>query len=95
MKDVYEKFTDDGFEMVGVALEKHWESWTKISAQYDVSWKNLVTLDSWESNVLFAYGVSKVPTNFLVDSTGCIRRTDIPLDELEKVLTAVYGLQND
>ena len=93
MIELYRKFGDDGFEIVGVALEIHEEFWAQTVVQYELSWKNLVSLDSWESEVAFSYGVSKVPTNFLVDSSGCIRRTDIPMEELSALLTAVYGSQ--
>ena len=93
MIEVYREFADDGFEIVGVALELYQESWAEVVAQQELSWKNLVSLDSSESVVAFSDGVSKVPTNFLVDSSGCIRRTDVPIGELDSLLTAVYGSQ--
>ena len=93
LKRIYEKFSDDGFEIVSVALEKSFESWSDISERFDIPWKNLGTLEYWSSDVRTAYGVKFVPSHFLVDSNGCVRRTNIPLDQLENLLTTTYGWQ--
>lgn len=71
----FNAYKDKGFTVVGVSLddEKGRDKWMK--AIYDdglQNWTNLSDLKGWDNAVSRQYGVSGVPTNYLIDPSGKI-----------------------
>ena len=75
----YRKYKDlkfknaKGFTVYGVSLDKDKEAWIKAIAKDQLEWPNHVSdLGGWQSRPAQQYGVSSIPTNFLIDANGII-----------------------
>ncbi len=64
-----EKFKDGkGFEIYSVSLDNQKERWVAAIKQDNLAWTNHVSdLKWWYSEAAKAYGVSSIPTNWLID----------------------------
>lgn len=89
-KDLKFKNAKGGFTVYGVSLDRDKEAWKNAIAKDKLDWINVSDLMFWQSKGAQLYGVSSIPTNFLVDANGIIVATKLrgpALDEaLEKML---------
>lgn len=68
------KFKDGkGFEIFSVSLDRSKEAWMKAIAQDQLAWDYHVSdLGYWNSEPAKVYGVTSIPSSFLVDPDGKI-----------------------
>lgn len=75
----YNKYKDKkfkgakGFTIYGVSLDQNPEAWRKGIQKDQLIWPDHVSdLKGWYSEAAQKYGVSSIPTNFLIDGNGVI-----------------------
>ena len=87
----YQKYKDQGFEIIGVSLDINKKYWVKAIEKDGLPWENVSDLNGDENEVALMYGINKVPDNFLIDEKGIIVDRDLRNDELKKKLAEVMG----
>ncbi len=96
LKELYNKYKDLGFEIVGVAKEngskeEQLKAWRNAIEADKINWLNVLN-DPAQTDILKKYGVVAFPTKILVDRDGIIRgrfvgnQTDNFEDILNKLL---------
>ncbi|WIO73665.1 thioredoxin domain-containing protein [Porticoccaceae bacterium LTM1] len=91
MKTAYENYHDKGFEIVSFSLDDSRESWEAASDEEELPWINLSDLKAFSSPVSQMYGVSGIPANYLVDSTGKIVGKHVRQEKLDEKLKELLG----
>lgn len=86
---VYERFKEKGFAVVGYSLDSSEKSWQNAVKQDSLPWVQLSGLGVVCVDVAKLYGVSAIPSNFLIDPDGKILAVDLRGEELEKALEQV------
>jgi len=83
--ELYSKYGTDTLEIIGVStdLEKDMQNWHKAIKKYKINWVHFLDKDRVEASKL---GISKFPTNFLLNSKGEILEKDITAKKLEAFL---------
>lgn len=85
LKDMYDKYKDSGFEIIGISTdrERDKEQWITAIKKYQLSWPQF-----WDKNgkVSSELSINKFPTNYLLDSQGRIIKKDLRPVELDKLL---------
>ena len=86
---MYYKFKDrkfkgiKGFDIFSVSLDANKSAWQNAIKQDNLSWPtHICDFKMWRSDYAALYGVSYIPTNFLIDKDGYIIARDIPMDQL-------------
>lgn len=76
-----------GFTVYGVSLDKNADAWTKAIEKDKLVWENHVSdLKGWSAEGAQIYGVSAIPTNYLIDGDGVIIAKNLRGADLEKAL---------
>lgn len=77
LKEVYSKYKDKGFEIVGIAMEASPEvekakaSWNKAIAEDGIGWIQLLNNENVaQFDAVKAFGIGIFPTKILIDHTG-------------------------
>lgn len=83
---MYEKFNDQGFEIIGVSLDTNKENWTKAIEDDNLQWPQVSDLKGWASSAGKLYGVSSIPHTVLLSPDGTIIDKNLRGDALEKRL---------
>lgn len=87
------KFKDaKGFEIFSVSLDNNKDAWINAIQQDGLVWKYHVSdLKKWRSSAAQLYGITAIPTSFLIDQDGTViarnlrgNTLDIELDKLIK-----------
>lgn len=90
--ELYDKYKERGFNIVGVSLDENRRSWLRHLRKSDTPWVNLCIKNEDDSDKLYGlYHLSGLPAGFLVDKTGqivCVVRGQWV--ELKSILEAYY-----
>lgn len=70
--ETYNKYHEQGFDVLGVSLDQNKESWIKAIEDDNLTWKHLSDLQGWNNEASKLYGVNSIPSNVLLDSNGII-----------------------
>jgi peroxiredoxin len=88
--NVYNKFKDKGFNILGVSLDKSKDSWIKAIEKDQLTWKHISDLKFWDSEPAQLYCVRSIPSNVLIDPSGKIIARNLLGEELNKKLEEIF-----
>jgi len=87
--DIYSEFKDQGFEILGVSLDKDAASWKKAIEDDNLMWPQISDLEFWNSKGAELYGVPAIPHTVLVDREGTIIAKNLHGDELREAIESL------
>lgn len=62
-----------GFTVFSVSLDNNKEAWVNAIAKDGLIWENHVSeLSGWQSKIVTQYGITGIPSGFLIDENGII-----------------------
>ena len=89
---MYHKYHDKGFEVFSVSLDRDKESWKRAIAADGLVWPNHVSdLKYWSSDAARTYGVSSIPSTYLLDQNGRIIAKNLRGEALSNALKQIFG----
>lgn len=86
VKAAYEKYRAQGFEIVGVSLDKDAARMAQFIQQQQLAWRQVCDGQSWNSPIVKRWQVEGIPATFLVGKDGKIVRTNLRGAMLEKAI---------
>jgi len=73
VKRVYEKYRDQGFEIVGISLDSSEDRFRSYVRSNEMDWHHVMEGDGWRTRLALQYGVSSIPRMYVLDPNGvCI-----------------------
>jgi thiol-disulfide isomerase/thioredoxin len=86
LKDLYNQFSNKGFEIVGISIDKDADKkkWEDIIIKEKLIWQQYWDMNGKEAHRL---SINAFPTNFLIDDGGKIIAKNISLEALEELLS--------
>ena len=92
MKEAYEKYRGQGFEIVSVSLDEEHEDWQEASIEEQIPWIDVGDQQGFESESAKLYGVMGIPANYLArGGSGEIVGTNLRQRKLDDKLAELYG----
>lgn len=88
---MYNKYSNENFEIYGVSLDKTKAAWLKAIEQDGVPWIHVSDLKFWQSEAARTYSVSAIPATFLIDPDGKIIAKNLRGPSLEAKLREIFG----
>lgn len=86
----YQQYHDQGFEILGVSLDKKKEAWEKAIKDDHLTWTQVSDLAFWNSAPARLYGVRAIPSNVLLDPQGVIVGRNLRGEELQQKLQELF-----
>ncbi len=88
----YNKYKSKNFTILGVSLdeEKGRRAWLGAVKQDGLPWTQVSELKGFKSKAAVLYGVSAIPTNFLIDPNGKIIARNLRGEELDRKLATLF-----
>jgi thiol-disulfide isomerase/thioredoxin len=90
--EIYKKFKDAGFGIIGVSLDNDENVWNKAIADDKLTWIQVSDLQYWNSEAAKLYYVKFIPQNIFVDQEGKIVQRKVDKDKIEDLLNEFLGL---
>ena len=88
---LYEQYKDQGFEILGVSLDRSKDRWVKAIADDKLTWLHLSDLKGWKSKYAQQYGVTSIPQTVLLDREGKILARNLRGPRLAQRLKQVFS----
>lgn len=86
VKQVYEKYHEKGFEILGVSLDKDRGKLETFIETEDMPWRQVFDGKGWENEIAALYGVSSIPKTYLLDGKGKVVKFNLRGEELGKAV---------
>lgn len=86
MVRIYKDFHDKGLEIFGVSLDKDKTSWQTAIADDKLVWKQVSDLKYWNAAPAKVYGVSSIPSMFILDGDFKLIAKNLRGEELYKFI---------
>ncbi len=83
---IYNDYSDRGFTILGVSLDRDSASWVKAIADDQLTWSHISDLKYWDSEGAELYGVSAIPHAVLIDREGIISAKNLHGEELRQAI---------
>ena len=87
----YKKYHDQGFEIVGVSLDQDKSALLAFTKENGMVWPQIFDGKGWDSQVSSSFGISEIPTMWLVGKDGKVLTTNAREDlggQVAKALAA-------
>ncbi|UCJ06610.1 TlpA family protein disulfide reductase [Chitinophaga pendula] len=90
--NLYNKYKNKNFTVLGVSLDEHKEKWLQAIARDRLPWTQVSNLQGWTGRIQQdIYQLNVLPTNFLLDPAGRIIARDLRGDILDIQLAALLN----
>ncbi|MDD2195569.1 MAG: TlpA disulfide reductase family protein [Bacteroidales bacterium] len=86
LKDLHQRFSGRGFEVVQVAIDDDKELLIKTINTDSIPWFVVSDFLQWDSPILDSLSINAIPSNYLMDKNGVILERNISKSDLEKIL---------
>ena len=89
--EMFKKYHDQGLEVVGVSLDENKEAMLEFAKKQGMTWPQFYDGNKWNNEISKSFGISSIPTIWLVDRHGFVATTDRGADlsvQVEKLLNA-------
>ena len=83
----YHKYHDQGFEVVGVSMDRDKDAMLSFLKKHDIPWPQQYDGLAWDSSVATKYGVKGIPEMWLLDRQGHVVATGVHGSQLEAKLS--------
>ena len=90
----YDKYKGQGFEILGVSLDRKREDWIKAIEQDGLEWTQVSDLKYWQTPVVKEYSISGIPFSLLIGPEGKIVAKNLRGDALHEKLAEIYPNAN-
>ena len=87
--EIYNSYHDEGFEILGVSLDRDTARWVQAIADDQLTWNHISDLKYWNSAGAELYGVSSIPHTVLIDRDGIINAKNLHGDELKEAIESL------
>jgi thiol-disulfide isomerase/thioredoxin len=87
---VYKKFKDKGFEIIGISLDENREDWMKAIKKDNLDWLHVSKLKGWNNELTAKYKISSLPFSILLDSNYKVIGSSFLTRDLEGILHILY-----
>lgn len=91
VKAAYDKYHEEGFEVVGVSFDANEAAWKNAIAEEGLSWFHMSDLKGWDCAAADVYGIRGIPFTMLVAQDGTIVANNLRGDALMKKLDELMG----
>jgi peroxiredoxin len=86
---LYHKYHSKGLEIYGISLDESHDDWQSAVSQDRMEWIQVIDDKGWNASSALTYGVDMIPSSFLLDRDGVIRKVNAegwPLEAEVKTL---------
>jgi thiol-disulfide isomerase/thioredoxin len=95
VKENYEKYHDQGFDVVGISLDEDKEAVTNFIKEREIPWPILFSekegTQGWNTPMAVYYGIAAIPAAILVDQEGKVVSLNARGEELGQQLAKLLG----
>ena len=91
---LYKKYNQDGFDILGVSLDRTKEQWEKAIEDDNLLWTQVSNLSFWNDPVARRYSIRAIPQSYIIDNTGTVIGKNLRGNDLEERIKFALSLND-
>ncbi|MCP2025832.1 thiol-disulfide isomerase/thioredoxin [Flavobacterium sp. HSC-32F16] len=91
LKEVYELYHPEGFEIISVSMDQDKQAWLKAVKEEKIPWLQVSDLQAFTGDLAKKYQIRGIPTCILLDPSGKIVTRNMRGSFMDKKLIDLYG----
>ena len=91
---LYKKYNQDGFDIIGVSLDRTKEQWEQAIVDDDLPWTQVSNLSFWNDPIARRYSIRAIPQSYLIDNTGTVIGKNLRGNDLEERIKFALSLND-
>mgnify|MGYP003319238118 FL=1 len=84
---IYNKYKGQGFEIIGVSLDKNRPQWIQAISDDYLTWNQVSNLKFWQDPIARLYKVRAIPASFILNEDGLIVSKNLRGYQLEEKIS--------
>ena len=90
---LHKKYKDDGFDIIGVSLDRTREQWEQAVIDDNLPWTQVSNLNFWNDPVARRYSIRAIPQSYLLNKDGLIMGKNLRGQELEDRILSLLNAE--
>lgn len=90
LNNLYSKYNAIGFEIYGISLDSKRQRWVDALGKDKRIWPNVSTVEGFKTSVAQEFGITALPTNFLINDKGEIVASNIHGKHLKELIEKLF-----
>lgn len=90
LNEIYATYKSKGFEIYGISLDSKKQRWLDAIEKDNRVWINVSTVEGFKTPVAQEYGITALPTNYLIDAEGKIIAVNVHGEQLKKTIQVLF-----
>ena len=90
LSELYSTYNSKGFEIYGISLDAKKQRWLDALEKDNRVWSNVSTVEGFKTPVAIEYGITALPTNFIINAEGKIVASNIHGKHLKKFVESLF-----
>ena len=90
---LYNEFHKKGLSIISVSLDEDAAEWKEAIAKDKLTWVHVSNLKEMKDPIALQYGVTQIPTTFLLDATGKIVAVDLRGEGLNAKIKTLLSIK--
>ncbi len=86
VKKVYDTYKDEGFDVIGVSLDREETTLRDYIKENDIQWRQIFENELDEDSITLRYGIRDIPAPWLIDREGKLITPDARGHDLEQLV---------
>jgi len=91
---LYKAYNKDGFDIIGVSLDRTKEQWEKAVSDDNLPWIQVSNLNFWNDPIARQYSIRAIPQSFLLDENGYVIAKNLRGLSLDQKIESALSVNN-
>ncbi len=91
LNNLHNNYSANGFEIYGISLDSNKERWLKALKTDNRTWTNVSTVEGFNTAIAIEYGITSLPTNFLINAEGEIIASNLHGEDLKEFVMQLFN----
>ena len=91
---ILKKYKDNGFDIIGVSLDRTREQWEQAVIDDNLPWTQVSNLNFWNDPVARRYSIRAIPQSYLIDQSGTVIGKNLRGNDLEERIKFALSLND-
>lgn len=90
---LYNEFHSKGLNIISVSLDEFADKWKQAIEQDKLTWTQVSNLKEMKDPIAVQYGVTQIPTTFLLDASGKVVAIDLRDEDLKAKIKELLSVK--
>lgn len=90
---LYNDFHSKGLNIISVSLDEFADKWKQAIEQDKLTWTQVSNLKEMKDPIAVQYGVTQIPTTFLLDASGKVIAIDLRDEDLKAKIKELLSVK--